>query len=178
MKIWIQLLEKGMITHSSAEIGDEIKVGDVNVIKHRNLGVEMEDNFIKWSLQIWYHLCDLSCSLSIQMASDGYIDVDNLTEMPIMDAKEASKLYQRGSQSRSTSCTNANETSSRSHWCVSHFQRRVSTCSFSSLQSSWLALVNVKHKLAKWWWSVEVGFDIVQYLSKLSSLHIQYCTNQ
>jgi hypothetical protein len=36
-----------MITHSSAEIGDEIKVGDVNVIKHRNLGVEMEDNFIK-----------------------------------------------------------------------------------------------------------------------------------
>jgi hypothetical protein len=142
------------------------------------LGVEMEDNFIKWSLQIWYHLCDLSCSLSIQMASDGYIDVDNLTEMPIMDAKEASKLYQRGSQSRSTSCTNANETSSRSHWCVSHFQRRVSTCSFSSLQSSWLALVNVKHKLAKWWWWVEVGFDIVQYLSKLSSLHIQYCTNQ
>jgi hypothetical protein len=30
-----------MITHSSAEIGDEIKVGDVNVLKYRNLGVEL-----------------------------------------------------------------------------------------------------------------------------------------
>jgi hypothetical protein len=36
-----------MITHSSAEIGDEITVGDVNVLRNRNLGVEMEDNFIK-----------------------------------------------------------------------------------------------------------------------------------
>jgi hypothetical protein len=60
-----------------------------------------------------------SCSLSIQMAaSTGYIDVDNLTEMPIMNAKEAGNFYQQGSQSRSTSCTNANQTSSRSHWHV------------------------------------------------------------
>lgn len=53
-----------------------------------------------------------------QMARSGYIDVENLTEMPIVDAKEAGKLYLRGSRSRSTAWTNANESSSRSHWWV------------------------------------------------------------
>lgn len=52
------------------------------------------------------------------MARSGYIDVENLTEMPIVDAKEAGKLYLRGSRSRSTAWTNANESSSRSHWWV------------------------------------------------------------
>jgi hypothetical protein len=30
-----------MSSHSFAEIGDEIKIGDVNVLKHRSFGVEL-----------------------------------------------------------------------------------------------------------------------------------------
>jgi hypothetical protein len=90
--------------------------------------------------------------LSIQMASNGYIDVDNLTEMPIMDAKEASKLYQRGSQSRSTSCTNANETSSRSHCLL----RITITCTyvleshkFATTSKLWLVDLGGSERLSK-----------------------------
>ncbi|KAG0627536.1 hypothetical protein M758_2G209200 [Ceratodon purpureus] len=53
--------------------------------------------------------------LSIQMASKGYIEVENLTEVPIADAKEASRLYLKGSRRRSTAWTHANDASSRSH---------------------------------------------------------------
>ncbi|XP_073393077.1 kinesin-like protein KIN-14O isoform X2 [Physcomitrium patens] len=56
-----------------------------------------------------------TCSLSIQMGSKGFIEVENLTEIPIADVKEASRLYLKGSRRRSTAWTNANDTSSRSH---------------------------------------------------------------
>jgi hypothetical protein len=60
------------------------------------------------------------CSLSIQMGSKGYIEVENLTEVPIADVKEASRLYLRGSRRRSTAWTNANDASSRSHRYMSY----------------------------------------------------------
>lgn len=53
--------------------------------------------------------------LSIQMGSKGFIEVENLTEVPIADVQEASRLYLRGSRRRSTAWTNANDASSRSH---------------------------------------------------------------
>ncbi|CAM6009960.1 unnamed protein product [Sphagnum balticum] len=90
--------------------------------------------------------------LSIQMASDGCIDVDNLTEMPILDAKEAGNLYQQGSQSRSTSCTNANETSSRSHCLL----RITITCTyvlenhkFATTSKLWLVDLGGSERLSK-----------------------------
>lgn len=57
--------------------------------------------------------------LCIQTGSKGYIEVENLTEKPIADVHEASRLYMMGSRRRSTSWTNSNDASSRSHWYVS-----------------------------------------------------------
>lgn len=54
------------------------------------------------------------------MGSKGYIEVENLTEIPIADVKEASRLYLRGSRRRSTAWTHANDASSRSHWYTSY----------------------------------------------------------
>ncbi|CAN5977117.1 unnamed protein product [Sphagnum jensenii] len=91
--------------------------------------------------------------LSIQMAaSTGYIDVDNLTEMPIMNAKEAGNFYQQGSQSRSTSCTNANQTSSRSHCLL----RITITCAYvldnhklATTSKLWLVDLGGSERLSK-----------------------------
>ena len=57
-------------------------------------------------------------SLSIQMNFNGWVEVDNLSEFVVKDAKQARELYEIGSQARSTACTNSNRVSSRSHWCA------------------------------------------------------------
>eukprot|EP00249_Psilotum_nudum_P032140 c4731_g2_i1 orf=2-868(-) len=58
--------------------------------------------------------CASKC-LSIQMDSRGNVEVDNLTEFIIENLHQANQLYRLGRLARTTSCTSANETSSRSH---------------------------------------------------------------
>ncbi|XP_057865752.2 uncharacterized protein LOC131073361 isoform X1 [Cryptomeria japonica] len=56
--------------------------------------------------------------LSIQMDAKGAVEIENLREFVIANASQASKLYRKGSRARSTSWTNANESSSRSHCLI------------------------------------------------------------
>lgn len=68
-----------------------------------------------------YSFAELSCSnLNIQTDQKGSVEIEGLTEIPISDFKKASWLYNKGKRVRSTSWTNVNEASSRSHWWVLH----------------------------------------------------------
>ncbi|OAY78598.1 Kinesin-2, partial [Ananas comosus] len=55
-------------------------------------------------------------NLSILTASNGAVEIEGLTDVEITDFKQANRWYSRGKRARSTSWTNVNETSSRSHW--------------------------------------------------------------
>ncbi|XP_073009772.1 kinesin-like protein KIN-14O [Typha latifolia] len=54
-------------------------------------------------------------NLSILAGSTGAVEVEGLTEVGVADFKQASRWYAKGKRARSTSWTNVNETSSRSH---------------------------------------------------------------
>ncbi|CAN6469278.1 unnamed protein product [Victoria cruziana] len=54
-------------------------------------------------------------SLSMQTGSDGYVEIDGLTEIPLTDFAQAHKHYAMGRKARSTCWTYVNEASSRSH---------------------------------------------------------------
>lgn len=56
--------------------------------------------------------------LNILAGSNGYVEIEGLTDVLIPDVKLAKRLYARGKRARSTSWTNVNEASSRSHWWV------------------------------------------------------------
>ncbi|XP_030520776.1 kinesin-like protein KIN-14U isoform X2 [Rhodamnia argentea] len=55
------------------------------------------------------------CNLSIQTDLKGLVEVEGLMEVQIPDLGKAKWWYNKGRRSRSTSWTNVNETSSRSH---------------------------------------------------------------
>ncbi|XP_022155400.1 kinesin-like protein KIN-14U [Momordica charantia] len=55
------------------------------------------------------------CNLNIQTDQKGFVEIEGLTEVPIPDFEKARWLYNKGRRIRSTSWTNVNETSSRSH---------------------------------------------------------------
>ncbi|CAL9750273.1 unnamed protein product [Musa acuminata subsp. burmannicoides] len=55
------------------------------------------------------------CNLSILSSSDGVVEIEGLTDVPVTDAKQAYRWYARGKHARSTSWTNVNDASSRSH---------------------------------------------------------------
>lgn len=56
-----------------------------------------------------------SCNLSILSGSNGSVEVEGLTDVSVADFKQAYRWYAKGKRARSTSWTNVNETSSRSH---------------------------------------------------------------
>lgn len=57
------------------------------------------------------------CSnLNIQVDSKGSVEIEGLTEVEVPDFTKARWWYNKGRRVRSTSWTNVNETSSRSHW--------------------------------------------------------------
>ncbi|CAN0920524.1 Kinesin-like protein KIN-14U [Linum grandiflorum] len=58
------------------------------------------------------------CNLNIQTDPKGMVDIEGLTEVPLPNIAKAKWWYSKGRRCRSTSCTNVNETSSRSHWWV------------------------------------------------------------
>lgn len=55
------------------------------------------------------------CNLNIQTDSKGSVEIDGLTEVDISNFTKAKWWYHKGRRVRSTSWTNVNETSSRSH---------------------------------------------------------------
>ncbi|KAL9259686.1 Kinesin-like protein [Drosera capensis] len=55
------------------------------------------------------------CNLNIQTDPAGMVEVEGLTEVPIADFSKAIWWYNKGRRARSTSCTNVNDMSSRSH---------------------------------------------------------------
>ncbi|XP_015079188.1 kinesin-like protein KIN-14U [Solanum pennellii] len=55
------------------------------------------------------------CNLNIQTDSKGSVEIDGLTEVEISNFTKAKWWYHKGRRVRSTSWTNVNETSSRSH---------------------------------------------------------------
>ncbi|GAB4855425.1 hypothetical protein Ancab_024052 [Ancistrocladus abbreviatus] len=55
------------------------------------------------------------CNLNIQTDPKGMVEIEGLTEVPISDLSKASWWYTKGRRARSTSCTNVNDMSSRSH---------------------------------------------------------------
>ncbi|RYR39035.1 hypothetical protein Ahy_A09g044428 isoform A [Arachis hypogaea] len=55
------------------------------------------------------------CNLNIQTDPKGFIEVEGLSEVPISDYAKARWWYNKGKRFRSTSWTNVNEASSRSH---------------------------------------------------------------
>lgn len=55
---------------------------------------------------------------TIQIDSKGSVEIEGLTEIPISNFTKANWWYTKGRRVRSTSWTNVNEASSRSHWWV------------------------------------------------------------
>ncbi|CAN1167986.1 Kinesin-like protein KIN-14U [Linum perenne] len=55
------------------------------------------------------------CNLNIQTDPKGMVDIEGLTEVQLPNIAKAKWWYSKGRRCRSTSCTNVNETSSRSH---------------------------------------------------------------
>lgn len=56
--------------------------------------------------------------ISILATKSGAVEVEGLTDVAIQDLKKANQWYCRGRRARSTSWTNVNDVSSRSHWWV------------------------------------------------------------
>jgi len=59
--------------------------------------------------------CSTACNLSILATKTGAVEVEGLTDVSIPDLKKANQWYCRGRRARSTSWTNVNDVSSRSH---------------------------------------------------------------
>ncbi|XP_010245378.1 PREDICTED: kinesin-like protein KIN-14D isoform X2 [Nelumbo nucifera] len=55
------------------------------------------------------------CNLNIQTDQNGSVEIENLTDVGVSDFAQASRWYTKGRRARSTSWTNVNEMSSRSH---------------------------------------------------------------
>ncbi|KAJ4968639.1 hypothetical protein NE237_015340 [Protea cynaroides] len=55
------------------------------------------------------------CNLNIQTDPSGAVEIEKLTDVPVSDFNQANRWYTRGKRARSTSWTNVNESSSRSH---------------------------------------------------------------
>ncbi|KAK9084119.1 hypothetical protein Scep_030590 [Stephania cephalantha] len=55
------------------------------------------------------------CNLNIQTDPNGCVEIEGLTNVSVSDFTQASRWYNKGKRARSTSWTNVNESSSRSH---------------------------------------------------------------
>lgn len=76
--------------------------------------------------------CSLCCSNpTIQIDSKGSVEIEGLTEVPISNFTKANWWYAKGRRVRSTSWTNVNEASSRSHWWVRDTMKRFDAFSCS-----------------------------------------------
>ncbi|XP_043709890.1 kinesin-like protein KIN-14U [Telopea speciosissima] len=62
-----------------------------------------------------YEISSNKCNLNIQTDPNGAVEIEKLTDVTISDFTQANRWYTKGRRARSTSWTNVNEASSRSH---------------------------------------------------------------
>lgn len=90
------------------------------------------------------------CNLNIQTDPKGSVEIEGLTEIPISDFKKASWLYNKGKRVRSTSWTNVNEASSRSH-CLTRITicQTGDACSYKKISKLWMVDLGGSERLLK-----------------------------
>ncbi|KAL5996005.1 hypothetical protein ACLOJK_026078 [Asimina triloba] len=84
----------------------EVYMGTVRDLLVQRPHTKIGDSFSK----CWFY-----SSLNIHTGSNGSVEIEGLTDVPITDFTQANKWYTKGKRARSTSWTNVNEASSRSH---------------------------------------------------------------
>ncbi|XP_065853677.1 kinesin-like protein KIN-14U [Euphorbia lathyris] len=84
------------------------------------------------------------CNLNIQTDPKGYVEIEGLTEVKIPDLAKAKWWYSKGRRARSTSWTNVNETSSRSHCLM-----RINICGHGEISKLWMVDLGGSERLLK-----------------------------
>ncbi|PON69510.1 Kinesin-like protein [Trema orientale] len=91
------------------------------------------------------------CNLNIQTDQKGSVEIEGITEVQILDYAKAKWWYNRGRRARSTSWTNVNETSSRSH-CLTRiaiFRHRNGSGAKTELSKLWMVDLGGSERLLK-----------------------------
>ncbi|KAG7556762.1 Kinesin motor domain [Arabidopsis suecica] len=91
------------------------------------------------------------CNLNIQVDSKGSVEIEGLTEVEVPDFTKARWWYNKGRRVRSTSWTNVNETSSRSH-CLTRitiFRRGDAVGSKTEVSKLWMIDLGGSERLLK-----------------------------
>ncbi|VVA92641.1 unnamed protein product [Arabis nemorensis] len=91
------------------------------------------------------------CNLNIQVDSKGSVEIEGLTEVEVPDFTKARWWYNKGRRVRSTSWTNVNEASSRSH-CLTRitiFRRGDAVGSKTEVSKLWMIDLGGSERLLK-----------------------------
>ncbi|CAH2044563.1 unnamed protein product [Thlaspi arvense] len=91
------------------------------------------------------------CNLNIQVDSKGCVEIEGLTEVEVHDFTKARWWYNKGRRVRSTSWTNVNEASSRSH-CLTRitiFRRGDAVGSKTEVSKLWMIDLGGSERLLK-----------------------------
>lgn len=89
-----------------------------------------------------------TCNLSILATTSGSVQVEGLTDVTVPDLKKANQWYCRGRRSRSTSWTNVNNVSSRSH-CLTRITIRRCGGVAEQVSKLWLVDLGGSERLLK-----------------------------
>ncbi|PON73928.1 Kinesin-like protein [Parasponia andersonii] len=91
------------------------------------------------------------CNLNIQTDQKGSVEIEGITEVQILDYAKAKWWYSRGRRARSTSWTNVNETSSRSHCLtrISIFRHGNGSGAKTELSKLWMVDLGGSERLLK-----------------------------
>ncbi|KAM0833612.1 hypothetical protein ACQ4PT_064144 [Festuca glaucescens] len=92
--------------------------------------------------------CNTTCNLSILATKSGAVEVEGLTDVAMLDIKKANQWYCRGQRSRSTSWTNVNDVSSRSH-CLTRITIKRSGGVTEEVSKLWLVDLGGSERLLK-----------------------------
>lgn len=91
------------------------------------------------------------CNLNIQSDSKGLVEIEGLTDVPIPDFEKARWWYTKGRRVRSTSWTNVNEASSRSH-CLTRitiYRRGMASEAKAEVSKLWMVDLGGSERLLK-----------------------------
>lgn len=92
--------------------------------------------------------CNTTCNLSILATKSGAVEVEGLIDVAITDLKKANQWYCRGQRARSTSWTNVNDVSSRSH-CLTRITIRRCGGVTEEVSKLWLIDLGGSERLLK-----------------------------
>uniref|UniRef100_A0A0E0J4Z6 Kinesin motor domain-containing protein n=1 Tax=Oryza nivara TaxID=4536 RepID=A0A0E0J4Z6_ORYNI len=93
--------------------------------------------------------CNTSSIISILATKSGAVEVEGLTDVAIQDLKKANQWYCRGRRARSTSWTNVNDVSSRSHCLTRITIKRSSEGATEECSKLWLVDLGGSERLLK-----------------------------